>query len=98
MVKSLDEVIERLQYKADNIRAKLEPSYFTECIDYLKTLPREESGIDVDALIEAIENNEDMPTVLGYTPKEYEAYLCGIEMEKGIVCEIIDKMVDMKGE
>lgn len=43
MVKSLDEVIERLQYKADNIKAKLEPSYFTECIDYLKTLPREES-------------------------------------------------------
>ena len=40
MVKSLDEVIERLQYKADNIKAKLEPSYFTECIDYLKTLPR----------------------------------------------------------
>lgn len=39
MVKSLDEVIERLQYKADNIKAKLEPSYFTECIDYLKTLP-----------------------------------------------------------
>ena len=43
MVKSLDEVIERLQYKADNIKAKLEPSYFTECIDYLKSLPREES-------------------------------------------------------
>ena len=42
MVKSLDEVIERLQYKADNIKAKLEPSYFTECIDYLKTLPRVE--------------------------------------------------------
>ena len=40
MVKSLDEVIERLQYKADNIKAKLEPSYFTECIDYLKSLPR----------------------------------------------------------
>jgi hypothetical protein len=43
MVNSLDEVIERLQYKADNIKAKLEPSYFTECIDYLKSLPREES-------------------------------------------------------
>ena len=40
MVNSLDEVIERLQYKADNIKAKLEPSYFTECIDYLKSLPR----------------------------------------------------------
>lgn len=38
MVNSLDEVIERLQYKADNIKAKLEPSYFTECIDYLKVL------------------------------------------------------------
>ena len=47
MVKSLDEVIERLQYKADNIKAKLEPSYFTECIDYLKTLPREESKNDI---------------------------------------------------
>ena len=45
MVKSLDEVIERLQYKADNIKAKLEPSYFTECIDYLKTLPREDKWI-----------------------------------------------------
>lgn len=38
MVKSLDEVIERLQYKADNIKAKLEPSYFTECIEYLKSI------------------------------------------------------------
>lgn len=45
MVKSLDEVIERLQYKADNIKAKLEPSYFTECIDYLKSLPREDKWI-----------------------------------------------------
>ena len=42
MVNSLDEVIERLQYKADNIKAKLEPSYFTECIDYLKGLKRGE--------------------------------------------------------
>lgn len=39
-VKSLDEVISRLQYKADNIKTKLEVSYFTECIDYLKSLPR----------------------------------------------------------
>lgn len=45
MIKSLDEVIERLQYKADNIKAKLEPSYFTECIEYLKTLPREEKPV-----------------------------------------------------
>jgi hypothetical protein len=41
-IKSLDEVIARLQYKADNIKAKLEPSYFTECIDYLKSLPKGE--------------------------------------------------------
>jgi hypothetical protein len=47
MVKSLDEVIERLQYKADNIKAKLEPSYFTECIDYLKTLPRVEEEQEI---------------------------------------------------
>jgi hypothetical protein len=33
-----------LQYKADNIKAKLEPSYFTECIDYLKSLPRCDDG------------------------------------------------------
>lgn len=35
-IECMDDVIERLQYKADNIRAKLEPSYFIECIDYLK--------------------------------------------------------------
>ena len=46
MVKSLDEVIERLQYKADNIKAKLEPSYFTECVDYLKECKTaEEQGL-----------------------------------------------------
>ena len=43
-ITSLDEVINRLQYKADNIKAKLEPSYFTECIDYLKSLPRCDDG------------------------------------------------------
>ena len=49
MIISLDEVIERLQYKADNIKAKLEPSYFTECVDYLKSLPRMEGQwIDVN--------------------------------------------------
>ena len=47
MVKSLDEVIERLQYKADNIKAKLEPSYFTECIEYLKSLPRVEEEQEI---------------------------------------------------
>lgn len=36
-IKSLEEVINRLQYKADNIKAKLEPSYFTECVEYLKS-------------------------------------------------------------
>jgi hypothetical protein len=50
MVKSLDEVIERLQYKADNIKAKLEPSYFTECIDYLKTLNSNEHYSETDEL------------------------------------------------
>lgn len=54
MVKSLDEVIERLQYKADNIKAKLEPSYFTECIDYLKTLPREENEDYAQKLINKV--------------------------------------------
>mgnify|MGYP003291196795 CR=1 FL=1 len=43
-IKSLDEVINRLQYKADNIKAKLEPSYFTECIEYLKSLPLCDDG------------------------------------------------------
>ena len=37
-IESLEDVINRLQYKADNIKAKLEPSYFIECIDYLKSL------------------------------------------------------------
>ena len=50
MVKSLDEVIERLQYKADNIKAKLEPSYFTECIGYLKTLNSNEHYSETDEL------------------------------------------------
>lgn len=61
MVKSLDEVIERLQYKADNIKAKLEPSYFTECIDYLKTLPRvqEEQEIRNKAIDEFAEKLKD---------------------------------------
>ena len=61
MVKSLDEVIERLQYKADNIKAKLEPSYFTECIDYLKTLPRvqEEQEIRNKAIDEIAEKLKD---------------------------------------
>lgn len=54
MVKSLDEVIERLQYKADNIKAKLEPSYFTECIEYLKTLPREENEDYAQRLINKV--------------------------------------------
>jgi hypothetical protein len=54
MVNSLDEVIERLQYKADNIKAKLEPSYFTECIDYLKTLPREENEDYAQKLINKV--------------------------------------------
>jgi hypothetical protein len=44
MVKSLDDVIARLQHKADNIKTKLEPSYFTECIDYLKSLPKCDDG------------------------------------------------------
>lgn len=43
-IEGLDDVINRLQYKADNIKAKLEPSYFTECIDYLKSLPRCDDG------------------------------------------------------
>ena len=43
-IESLDDVIARLQYKADNIKAKLEPSYFTECIDYLKSLPKCNDG------------------------------------------------------
>jgi hypothetical protein len=47
MVKNLDTVINRLQYKADNIKAKLDPSYFTECIEYLKTLPREINENDI---------------------------------------------------
>jgi hypothetical protein len=64
MVKSLDEVIERLQYKADNIKAKLEPSYFTECIDYLKSLPRvEEQEIRnkaIDEFRNALHNSPNM--------------------------------------
>ena len=56
MVKSLDEVIERLQYKADNIKAKLEPSYFTECIDYLKTLPRVEEQEIRNKAIDELKN------------------------------------------
>jgi hypothetical protein len=62
MINSLDEVIDRLQYKADNIKAKLEPSYFTECIDYLKTLPREENYTErlvntvVKTLVDVFEN------------------------------------------
>ena len=43
-IESLDDVIARLQYKTDNIKAKLEPSYFTECIDYLKSLPKCDDG------------------------------------------------------
>ena len=49
-IECMDDVIERLQYKANNIRAKLEPSYFTECIDYLKSLPREERYSETDEL------------------------------------------------
>ena len=44
VIGGLNDVIERLQYKADNIKAKLEPSYFTECIDYLKSLPKCDDG------------------------------------------------------
>ena len=49
-IASLDDVINRLQYKADNIKAKLEPSYFTECIDYLKSNVSEKltSSTDLD--------------------------------------------------
>lgn len=55
-IKSLEEVINRLQYKADNIKAKLEPSYFTECIDYLKSLNGD--LISKSALIKALTNVE----------------------------------------
>lgn len=55
-IKSLDEVINRLQYKADNIKAKLESSYFTECIDYLKSLNGD--LISKSALIKALTNVE----------------------------------------
>lgn len=32
----INEIIKRLRYKAENIKAKLEPSYFSECADYLE--------------------------------------------------------------
>lgn len=33
-----EEVIQRLRFKAENIKAKLEPSYFSECADYIDSL------------------------------------------------------------
>lgn len=46
-IKSISEVIARLQYKADNIKAKLDPSYFTECVDFLKAAePKKGKWID----------------------------------------------------
>lgn len=74
-IKSLDEVINRLQYKADNIKAKLEPSYFTECIDYLKTLndgwiPVEERYPDTDKYILLSFSNFSIPIVGRYEEDE----------------------------
>ena len=76
MLKSLDEVIERLQYKADNIKAKLEPSYFTECIDYLKTLPRveEEQEIRNNVIDEFVEK-------LSTNVESFEAEVNGIKAD-----------------
>ena len=88
MVKSLDEVIERLQYKADNIKAKLEPSYFTECIDYLKTLPRvEEQEIRNKAIDEFA---EQLKKHKFYSTERYENCVP--------VCEIDWLAEQMKGE
>jgi hypothetical protein len=58
MAKSLDEVIERLQYKADNIKARLEPGYFTECIDYLKSLPREDTPVSNADMIRSMTDEQ----------------------------------------
>lgn len=33
---NLNEVIKRLRYKSENIKAKLEPTFFAECADYLE--------------------------------------------------------------
>lgn len=33
---TITEVINRLRYKAENIKAKLEPEYFSGCADYLE--------------------------------------------------------------
>lgn len=43
-INSLNDVIERLQYKADNIKAKLDPEYFSECVSYLKDLQQKENA------------------------------------------------------
>lgn len=71
MINSLDEVIDRLQYKADNIKAKLEPSYFTECIEYLKTLPKENKWIPC---------SERMPKVTDYYLIQHTRQICHDEM------------------
>lgn len=75
-IKSLDEVINRLQYKADNIKAKLESSYFTECVEYLKSnvsekltssndgwIPVEERYPDTDKYILLSLSNFSIPIV-----------------------------------
>lgn len=33
---TIEEIIKRLRYKAENIKAHLEPEYFSECADYLE--------------------------------------------------------------
>ena len=43
-IATLNDVIERLQYKANNIKAKLEPEYFLECVNYLKELQQKENA------------------------------------------------------
>ena len=43
-IKSLNDVIERLQYKANNIKAKLESDYFAECVSYLKSMQQKENA------------------------------------------------------
>lgn len=42
---TIEEVIARLNYKAANIRAKLEPEYFSECVEAIEQLKREHNTL-----------------------------------------------------
>lgn len=78
----IEEMIEKLRYKANNIKAHIEPEFFNEVADTLEKYEKYKL-----ALYKVIKNNQVLPTgyMLGKTHKEI------IDMSK----ETMEKLLEL---